>query len=151
MPWTSTHAIARFACATAITPDCLFHHHLNLLLGRLDEHERRWLAALESERIGRGGDRLLSLVTGLDVETIRRGRRELLASHCAPVYHTTAVVFQFASCCTYSRSSVGSVVMPFPFKSWSRSTMASTYTGLQTYCIFTARLIRSSSTCHWAE
>ncbi len=67
-------------------PDRLFHDHLNLLLSRLDEHERRWLAALESERIGRGGDRLLSLITGLDVETIRRGRRELLASlrDCPP-------------------------------------------------------------------
>jgi hypothetical protein len=67
-------------------PDRLLHDHLNLLLSRLDEHERRWLAALESERIGRGGDRLLSLITGLDVETIRRGRRELLAElrDCPP-------------------------------------------------------------------
>jgi hypothetical protein len=66
--------------------DRLFHDHLNLLLSRLDEHERRWLAALESERVGRGGDRLLSLITGLDVETIRRGRRELGASlrDCPP-------------------------------------------------------------------
>jgi hypothetical protein len=58
-------------------PDRLLHQHLNLLLSRLDEPQRRWVVALESERIGRGGDRLLSLVTGLDVETIRRGRREL--------------------------------------------------------------------------
>jgi hypothetical protein len=50
---------------------------LNLLLSRLDEQQRRWVVALESERVGRGGDRLLSLITGLDVETIRRGRREL--------------------------------------------------------------------------
>jgi hypothetical protein len=53
---------------------------LNLLLSRLNEQQRRWVAALESERIGRGGDRLVALITGLDVETIRRGRRELLAS-----------------------------------------------------------------------
>ncbi len=58
-------------------PDRLLHGHLNLLLSRLDEHQRRWVIALESERVGRGGDRLLSLITGLDVETIRRGRREL--------------------------------------------------------------------------
>jgi hypothetical protein len=59
---------------------------LNLLLSRLNEPQRRWLAALESERLGRGGDRRLSLITGLDVETIRRGRRELLASlgDCPP-------------------------------------------------------------------
>jgi hypothetical protein len=58
-------------------PDRLLHRHLNLLLSRLDEQQRRWVVALESERVGRGGDRLLSLITGLDVETIRRGRREL--------------------------------------------------------------------------
>ena len=58
-------------------PDRLLHRHLILLLRRLNEQQRRWVVALESERVGRGGDRLLSLITGLDVETIRRGRREL--------------------------------------------------------------------------
>lgn len=33
--------------------------------------------ALESNKVGQGGDRLLSEITGLDVETMRRGRREL--------------------------------------------------------------------------
>jgi len=67
-------------------PDRAFHHRLNVLLSRLDEPQRRWLAALEAQRIGRGGDRLLALVTGLNVETIRRGRRELEASlrDCPP-------------------------------------------------------------------
>jgi hypothetical protein len=60
--------------------DQAIHRRLNLLLSRLDEQQRRWLAALESEKVGRGGDRLLSVVTGLNVETIRRGRRELDAS-----------------------------------------------------------------------
>ena len=58
-------------------PDRRIHRHLNLLLTRLDEQQRRWLAALESQKVGYGGDRLLSLITGLNVETIRRGRREL--------------------------------------------------------------------------
>jgi hypothetical protein len=58
-------------------PERLIHRHLNLLLSRLDEQQRRWLVALESQRLGRGGDRLLSLITGLNVETIRRGRGEL--------------------------------------------------------------------------
>ena len=53
------------------------HHQMNLFLSRLDEQQRRWYAALESKRIGHGGDTLLSQITGLDVETIRRGRREL--------------------------------------------------------------------------
>lgn len=67
-------------------PDCLrddehpnmeLHRQMNLLLGRLDEQQRRWYVALESKRLGHGGDRLLSLITGMNVRTIRRGRREL--------------------------------------------------------------------------
>ena len=50
---------------------------MNLLMSRLDEQQRRWYAALESERIGHGGDAQVSRITGLNVETIRRGRREL--------------------------------------------------------------------------
>jgi hypothetical protein len=67
-------------------PDREIHGRLNLLLTRLDERQRRWLAALESQKVGHGGDRLLSLITGLNVETIRRGRRELDASlrDCPP-------------------------------------------------------------------
>jgi hypothetical protein len=57
--------------------DRLLHQRLNLLLSRLNEQQRRWLVALESQKVGRGGDRLLSSITGLNVETIRRGRREL--------------------------------------------------------------------------
>jgi len=55
------------------------HHQMNLFLSRLDEQQRRWYVALESKRIGHGGDVLLAQITGLDVETIRRGRRELEA------------------------------------------------------------------------
>jgi hypothetical protein len=58
-------------------PEWRLHHQINLFLSRLDEQQRRWYVALESKKIGYGGDELLSQVTGLDVETIRRGRREL--------------------------------------------------------------------------
>jgi uncharacterized protein with PhoU and TrkA domain len=53
------------------------HHQMNVLLSRLDEQQRRWYVALESKKIGHGGDVKLSAITGMDVETIRRGRREL--------------------------------------------------------------------------
>ena len=53
---------------------------MNLLLSRLDEQQRRWYLAVESERIGHGADRLLFEVTGGDEQTIRRGRVELAAS-----------------------------------------------------------------------
>lgn len=57
--------------------DWPLHHQMNVFLSRLDEQQRRWYVALESKRKGHGGDRLLSQITGMDVETIRRGRQEL--------------------------------------------------------------------------
>jgi hypothetical protein len=53
---------------------------MNLLLSRLDEQQRRWYLAVESQRLGHGADRLLFKITGVDEKTIRRGREELAAS-----------------------------------------------------------------------
>ncbi len=54
------------------------HQHVNLFFSRLNEQQRRLYAALESMRHGHGGDTLLSQITGMDIHTISRGRRELL-------------------------------------------------------------------------
>jgi hypothetical protein len=56
------------------------HRQLLLVFNRLDENQRRWFVALEAKRLGHGGDRLLSQITGMDEKTIRRGRAELDAS-----------------------------------------------------------------------
>jgi hypothetical protein len=61
-------------------PDQDSHRRINLLMSRLDEQQRRWYAAVESAEIGHGGDRFISTVTGLHVDTIRRGREELAES-----------------------------------------------------------------------
>jgi hypothetical protein len=58
-------------------PEKIIHARINLLLSRLDEQQRRWYVAVESSRVGHGGDRRLSRITGMNVETIRRGRREM--------------------------------------------------------------------------
>jgi hypothetical protein len=58
-------------------PDRQLHAQMNLLLSRLSEQQRRWYAAVESAKIGHGGDTLLALLTGLHVDTIRRGREEI--------------------------------------------------------------------------
>lgn len=63
--------------ARADHADRELHCQMNLLFSRLDEQQRRWVAALESKKIGRGGDTLVSLIVGLHVDTIRRGRQEL--------------------------------------------------------------------------
>ena len=46
-------------------PDRQWHAHVNLLLSRLDEQQSRWLAALQSQKVGYGGDLLLAQITGL--------------------------------------------------------------------------------------
>src|SRR5216683_5844041 len=56
------------------------HYQMNLFLSRLDEDQRRWYVALESQRMGYGADRLLFEITGVDEKTIRRRREELTAS-----------------------------------------------------------------------
>lgn len=56
------------------------HYQMNLFLSRLDEDQRRWYLALESQRMGWGADQLLMQITGVDEKTIRRGREELATS-----------------------------------------------------------------------
>lgn len=51
---------------------------LILLFSLLDERQRRLFAGLESLLLGWGGDRRIAEMTGLDVHTIAKGRRELL-------------------------------------------------------------------------
>ncbi len=61
-------------------PDQVLHEQMNLLLSRLNEAERRWYAAVEANRLGRGGARLVAQITGLDEKTIRRGQEEVAGS-----------------------------------------------------------------------
>ena len=65
------------ACRTGVGPDAEHHRRLNLILSRLDEQQRRWVAAVEAERLGHGGFNAVAAVTGVHPETIRRGRDEL--------------------------------------------------------------------------
>ena len=50
---------------------------VGLVFARLDEQQQRLVAGLLSKSVGWGGDTQLSLVTGLDPKTIKRGRDEL--------------------------------------------------------------------------
>lgn len=50
-----------------------------LFYGLLDEQQRRLYAGLESLERGHGGDQCMAELLGLDVATVARGRRELLA------------------------------------------------------------------------
>lgn len=50
-----------------------------LFYSLLDEQQRRLYAGLESLKLGRGGDRQLADLLGLDPHTVARGRQQLLA------------------------------------------------------------------------
>jgi len=54
------------------------HEQMNLVLSRLNEQQRRWYAAVEANRQGHGGIKLVSQITGLDEKTINRGQAELV-------------------------------------------------------------------------
>jgi len=61
------------ACQAGEHPDWDDHRHLNLLLSRLDEQQRRWVAAREAVRLGHGGFQRIAEITGRN-----RSRGQLL-------------------------------------------------------------------------
>lgn len=75
----SIHPCKCESCQSGEEDERHYHHQFNVLMSRLDERQRRWLAALEAERWGHGGTQRMHEVTGLDINTIRRGRQELAA------------------------------------------------------------------------
>jgi hypothetical protein len=54
------------------------HQQINLLMSYLNEQQQRWFVALEANKIGIGGARFLSQITGIDEATIKRGQKELI-------------------------------------------------------------------------
>ncbi len=77
MPIRPIHECECQDCRTGNAAIQAYHRQLNLLMSRLDEQQRRWMAAVEANRLGHGGTQKLHEMTGLDINTIRRGRREL--------------------------------------------------------------------------
>jgi hypothetical protein len=73
----AVHECGCAACRAGEHSEREDHQHLNLLLSRLDEQQRRWVAAREAMRLGHGGFQRIAEITGLHPETIRRGRDEL--------------------------------------------------------------------------
>ena len=80
MPASSINVCQCTRCRAGDHPDKELHRLMNLFLSRLNEQQRRWYAAVESVRVGRGGIHLLSQITGVSEKTIRRGRKELTAA-----------------------------------------------------------------------
>ena len=57
---------------------------LRRFLATLNEKQRRLYAGFESMKLGRGGDTRIAEITGLNVKTVARGRRELGAVDIHP-------------------------------------------------------------------
>jgi Rhodopirellula transposase DDE domain len=75
---TAIHQCECEICQTRKSPRIMHNHHLmNVFMSRLDEQGRRWYAALEATKLGHGGLESLAQITGLHVNTIRRGQEEL--------------------------------------------------------------------------
>ncbi len=55
----------------------MIHHQINVVMRRMDEQQRRWYAAVEANRHGHGGVKLVRQITGLADKTIRQGQKEL--------------------------------------------------------------------------
>lgn len=76
-----TPIVNRCSCercqSNLLYPEKEIHNQFNLLMSRLNEQQRRWLAGWEAARYGRGGIRLVADITGFSEKTIRRGMREL--------------------------------------------------------------------------
>jgi hypothetical protein len=78
--WDMERPVYQCACAACLAGDAAEkqdHADLNLILSRLDEQQRRWVAGREAQRRGHGGVERIAEITGLHPETIRRGRDEL--------------------------------------------------------------------------
>lgn len=57
---------------------------LQLFLSTLNEKQCRLYVGFESMKFGRGGDVIFSRITGMNVKTIARGRKELLSHDISP-------------------------------------------------------------------
>lgn len=84
MPSMNAISVQVCQCAPCLAGEAhaarALHEQMNLLLSRLGEAERRWYAAVEANRLGRSGARLVAEITGLDEKTIRRGQEEVAGS-----------------------------------------------------------------------
>jgi hypothetical protein len=57
---------------------------MQVFMGTLNEKQRRLYCGFESMKIGRGGDTIMSRITGMNIKTIARGRKELLSYDITP-------------------------------------------------------------------
>ncbi len=76
----AVHQCACAVCQAETDPHTQQQHsQMNLFLSRLTEPQRRWYVGLLAQSSAAPSERQLARITGLDTDTIRRGRTELAA------------------------------------------------------------------------
>lgn len=60
------------------------HNQMKLFMSMLNEKQKRLFAGLEANRIGHGGQKIVAEILGMDIQTVRRGQRELEQSNIVP-------------------------------------------------------------------
>ena len=60
-----------------LSEDTEWQQRVQLVLSRLAENQRRWVAGLLSEAVGWGGESFAVSVTGLSPRTVRTGKAEV--------------------------------------------------------------------------
>ena len=79
-PDPDVHRCACETCQTGSDPALARHHrHINLLLSRMTEPQRRWYVASLADEPHAPSISALARITGLDPKTIQFGRQELAA------------------------------------------------------------------------
>ena len=74
---SAPHQCRCVTCQRAPNALSRLHAQMNWFLSKLNKHQRRWYAGLESNRIGKAGPRRIASITGLNAQTIRRGREQV--------------------------------------------------------------------------
>ncbi len=79
-PEPAVHRCECGACQAGADPVLArHHHHINLLLSRMSEPQRRWYVATLADDPHAPSISALARITGLDPKTIQLGRQELAA------------------------------------------------------------------------
>lgn len=81
MPKNGSKSVHKCRCNECVEQPnreiALLHTSINRLVATLDEKHRRQFAGLLASQFGHGGIQYLSKITGLDRDTISRGKREI--------------------------------------------------------------------------
>lgn len=81
MPENRSKPVHKCRCSDCIEQPsretALFHASINRLVAALDEKHRRQFVGLLASQMGHGGIQYISKITGLNRQTISRGKREI--------------------------------------------------------------------------